>query len=514
MKRNYLWKITSVAFLIGSLCMPLPLFADDEDEVDEDVEAASDTLTIDYANRLDSLWGRGPVTFTGVENFQSATIYNANYHHEQVYVTGSNDKRINVLILVKSPLYKALSSEIKQYADDIYSRVGYTSATEIVDNENFYRVKQLICSYQNANLVGAVLVGDFAYARYEHIEKVHQRNTLVNWPCDLYYMDLDGVWYDNDGNGIFDERKGKVGPEIFVARISAKNFPKLGSESVLLAQYFQKDHLFWTGNGTQYSNALAYTSHDWSGFTDFWKRGIRYLYGANAYTRLDETIYNSFGKADYLYQIQHNYGLIQLAAHSDPFHHCLTNNIGSVDTLLYATQLLSRSSGALCYNLFCCSALDWTRALQNDFLGGSYLYNTNTTNNTLTVVGSTKTGSMLKFRHFYKKLANNATVGDAFVHWFNSTTGTRHDDYDISWFYGMTILGDPCITLLGKNSHKVTPFANLGDGTNPLTTCYSVDGHLIFEKGSEEQVNGLPSGVYILQQICNGQVVNVKKVVK
>ena len=78
-------------------------------------------------------------------------------------------------------------------------------------------------------------------------------------------------------------------------------------------------------------------------------------------------------------------------------------------------------------------------------MGGAYIFNDG--QKALTVIGSTKTGSMLDFRYFYDSLGDNNSIGAAFKDWFEDIA--PYDEWDLFWHYGMTISGDPMIVFLG-----------------------------------------------------------------
>lgn len=135
-------------------------------------------------------------------------------------LTGNSEVK-KILILVKSSIYEMLSTKIERYAFDIYQAYGCEIVMECVSGEYPEDIKQLITS-NATNLNGVVLIGDIIAAWYE-IQNDHNKHEYRTWPCDLYYMDLDGSWEDGDGNGIYDTHTGKVQPEIFVGRISTAN---------------------------------------------------------------------------------------------------------------------------------------------------------------------------------------------------------------------------------------------------------------------------------------------------
>jgi hypothetical protein len=116
---------------------------------------------------------------------------------------------------------------------------------------------------------------------------------------------------------------------------------------------------------------------------------------------------------------------------------------------------------ALFYNLFCCSSLRFT---DNDCVGFAYILNT--PGKGLTVVGSSKSGSMTQFDDFYTPFGTGESFGDAFKQWFIArapyTENTVHGNSVTSWSYGMTIFGDPTL-------YKSTFMPGI-DTTPPTTT--------------------------------------------
>jgi hypothetical protein len=244
-------------------------------------------------------------------------------------------------------------------------------------------------------------------------------------------MDLDGLWTDNDGDEMYDlhtDGSGDTAPEIFVGRIDASNIP--GDEISILKNYFAKVYDFWSGETNQTKYALSYTEADWAQYEDF-RHDIGY-----AYDDYEAIWYPDVDRDDYVYnRIISTYEFIQLSCHSSSQGHSFSiGGWASNDDIRSAPPI------ALFYNLFCCSSLRFT---DYNCLGYAYILDTNTPS--LTVVGSAKTGSMLDFRYFYEPIGEGSSFGTAFKEWFEYEY--PYENSDISWFYGMTILGDPTLII-------------------------------------------------------------------
>jgi hypothetical protein len=110
------------------------------------------------------------------------------------------------------------------------------------------------------------------------------------------------------------------------------------------------------------------------------------------------------------------------------------------------------------FNLFSCSNGDYT---VKDYLGGWYIFSDNYG---LAVVCSTAPGGMWFLSDFYRPFQNN-TLGFSFREWLAKRIA-YHDQYpdwwyNETWYNGMTILGDPTLTL--RRTEIPQPGIILGD---------------------------------------------------
>lgn len=356
--------------------------------------------------------------------------------------SGSNTGIDKIIIFVNANLYDQLTNEIERYAFDIHTAYGCEIIMETVNGGNHKNIKNRILS-NKLNLNGAVFIGEIATAKFEHNDD-HNKYGYDSWACDLYYTDLDGSWSDSNGNGIYDAHTGNIVPEIFVGRISTKNMGSLFTEVEGMKRYLDKNHDFWSGiTKVNHKSGLSYTDEDWANSSQF-KTGIQNLYGAtNTYAKAFGDA--GFGRAQYLgYLMNKGYEFIQLACHSAPTYLAMSG--GGIT----AKEVYENGSEAIGVNLFCCSACDWTYTYSPyGYLGAAHVYNPK--KKSLVAVGSTKTGSMLKFQYFYTPLGQGKTIGEALKLWWPSIS-TDSEHYRISWFYGMTIIGDPMINLFYQHT--------------------------------------------------------------
>ncbi len=338
---------------------------------------------------------------------------------------GDGTKRMaKALILVNAELYDGIQGNLERYATDLAGD-GYAVAVFIMTGGTPSEVKSFITDH-SSGLAGCVFVGDLPAAWFESEVWGHEE-----YPCDLYYMDLDGTWSDNDSDGMFDYHgagSGDEGPEIFVGHIDASMMS--GNEEAITNAYFDKNHDYRSGGIPAPEYALSYTEDDWAMYMDI-RTDIQY-----AYPDFDDIPAPDTNRDDYVDNRVPNpvYEFIQMCCHSSSVAHYFTRG-----GLAYNYQIQEAQPYAMFFNLFACSSLRFT---DSDFLGGSYIYDTSTTS--LSVIGSTKTGSMLTFWAFYQPFGTGECFGEAFRQWFNFLA--PYDNDETGWHYGMTIAGDPFLS--------------------------------------------------------------------
>lgn len=358
-----------------------------------------------------------------------------------------------ILIIADKTLYDNIASYILRYAHDIHNYFGCQVDIFTVEGETYGDVKNLIVT-QSTNLSGVVFIGDIIEANYYATQ--YSTFSAETFPCDLYYMDLNGTWTD-DGTGILTSHTGDVKPEIFVGRINSAGMG--GNELDEIKLFFDRDHDYWIGkNVLNKRYALTFTGPDWIKF-DYFLNDISSLYGMDNF---DIVKAEQFTNTNYLSCLNNSkYEFIQLAAHSSFLLHEFKWN-GNVK-YIYQDDIYNASKHQIGYNLFCCSACKWTYSTSQRCLGESYLFGEHT--KALALVGSTKTGSMLQFDKFYTPLGAGICMGQSLKNWWINFMGNYHTDYQIHWHYGMSILGDPLVNFHYTNECEDELILNSGEET-------------------------------------------------
>ncbi|MDH5267327.1 MAG: C25 family cysteine peptidase [Candidatus Bathyarchaeota archaeon] len=383
-----------------------------------------------------------------------------------------------VCILVNSTIYADIEFSLNRYAVDVENS-GF--AVKIMETgQLFDETPEGIRSYLQENLPhkldGCLLVGDIPGALFEVGAK--------EFPTDLYYMDLDGLWTDSDNDMIYDEHSGDVAPEIWVGRLKVPDVA--GDEASLLNDYFDKNHRYRIGT-----------------LTLPWWRGMIYIDDAGTNTNTENDAKSSLNKiysdivfvkdrattnaTDYKKRIddQLGYQWMYLMCHGTYNNHTFmvpseepeTSNESWFrwDGTVYSSDYRSINPRIFFYHLVVCSAALYS---EPDYLAGSAVFGNDYG---LLAVGSTETVSTLPVSGFYGSLSEGKCIGNAFREW----SVELHERYDYlqRQFYGLTLIGDPTLRLY----HEVHDVA-VTDITFSLTNVSGEDT-LTVEVAVENQGN-------------------------
>lgn len=355
--------------------------------------------------------------------FSSDLRYLQNYS-AQHFVKGK------MLILVNYDLYPLIKTSMDQYIKDV-AYEGYFATAFRVKNGTPTELRNFIKG--KLPIVGVLMVGSLPTAWFEMDDDFYGAHS--EFPCDLYYMDLNGTWNDQDNDGKFNEHPSGLEPEIWIGRLWTPSAN--GNDASLLNNYFTRNHMFRKGQFSYSNRAIAYVDDDWTGFGDC---ALDMMFpGSNIEVITDPATTDG---DRYKAEINQHRAWAHICAHSNPAGHSFKTPNGS-EWVANSYLRDVNPPNAYFYNLFACSNALFT---QPDYMAGWYIFNKNggSVCNGLAAVGSAKTGSMLAFENFYGPMGSGKGIGDAYVDWWKAL-GNTHDLGDRQWFYGMVLLGDPTI---------------------------------------------------------------------
>lgn len=349
-------------------------------------------------------------------------------------------------IAVNWDLHPQIKASLDQYITDL-SNDGYYATAYKVKGGSPQEFRTFLKN--NLPLAGALLVGNLPVAWFEMDDDFFGAH--AEFPCDLYYMDLNGSWTDTDSDGKFSGHPTNVQPEIWVARLWTPTL--MGNDPVLIRDYFSRNHQYRLGLMGYSRSALAYVDDDWTGFGDC---AFDLMMPAPSIEVITDPATTDADR--YKAEINHHRGWAQVCAHSSPSGHSFKIP-GGAEWVPNTYLKDVNPPNAYFYNLFACSNARFTDA---DYMAGWYIFRKSggAKCNGLVAVGSTKTGSMQFFENFYSPMGAGKAVGEAYKDWWNAL-GTDHNLDERQWYYGMTLLGDPTINWW---SGAVPVLQNPGDG--------------------------------------------------
>lgn len=216
------------------------------------------------------------------------------------YILKSSE--INISILVDEDLYPQITTRLNQYIADLEFE-GHTVFLGTVSGGTPEEIKTWVAERYDSGSDSIVFIGDITAAWAEV--------SGSEFPCDLFYMDLDGNWQDNDHDGDYEVHtagSGDMGPEIYVGRIYAHTLT-YDTEASMVNDYLAKAHAYRTGELTQPWRGLEYVEEDW--------------YDMDIYLDLiyeEDVVRHDYGyfttAEDYLNQLDLGLHFVQVCAHS------------------------------------------------------------------------------------------------------------------------------------------------------------------------------------------------------
>lgn len=344
-------------------------------------------------------------------------------------------------IIINENLYPQIEDVLDTFLLDLqldgYAVNLYTAA-ETLSPINLRLLLQ--SDWYSQDIVGVIFIGDLAVPWYEMDEPADWGGAHVMFPCDLYFMDLDGDWADADSDGMFDFHDGMtMFADIWCGRLRSSILNFHGADEVTaMRNYFRKNHEYRSGDFRLNDHGLAFIDNDWNEYG--WGFDV-----AMAYPSTDSVVdvYQT-NRTNYINLVRENsdnrYEHVLICSHSSPFAHYIYRDYDNYD-LFHNYEIETFMMQSLSYNLFACSN---ARYVENDNMGAWYIFETDYG---LISIGSTKTGSMLCFNDFYQPLGQGASFGEAFLIWAQINMEYCAGQASRAWFYGMCLQGDPTLRL-------------------------------------------------------------------
>jgi len=421
----------------------------------------------------------------------------------------------NVAILMEPGLADSLTGGVlEQWAWDISAQCGEVLVAEASWSEPA-EIRSWLAQEHASGLQGVIFAGDLP-AAWAALDNAFLKDSET-FPCDYFFMDLDGDWEDNwtgppsAGNpgpdGIYDTWTGSdLDPEIWCGRIRTSGL-SVGTEGALLQSYLERNHAWRTQGDPSPWPALCYVDNDWAVWGQEFAAAMQLLYPSVEMIN-DEKL--TCGEDYEQVRLPFGYEWISPFVHSSPLLHQW--NPGP-ETMWYEIPQIDPPTRF--YNLFACSNARFTTPRN---MGCMYTFTTSTG---LAAIGSTKSGSMLSFEYFYAPLGQGASLGEGLEAWWQHIVSGGFTPSEMSWHLGMVLIGDPTLMpayqilgipgdgpagpgpgfrVLANPVHGPVDMAVPGPG---LVSVFDSSGRLVRSAAVEAgrpglDLSGLPEGVYSL----------------
>jgi len=258
-------------------------------------------------------------------------------------------------------------------------------------------------------------------------------------PLPYYYEDLDGIFQDQNKDGILDYHfDDNEKPEIWVSWMR----PYSNNITQSINDYLQKCHLYYSGNISHQDKALVAFDQEWVSHLTTTMSALLDIYPENMITVIDGT--EGISPQDYLNEYVKQYEITTVWSHSDNDQHEFARGN------LAATTIKSLDNGSKIILIWGCHAADFYKTpYAGDVLASSYVFN----NNGMSVIAPTRSIGLEYYQMVISGLAEGDSIGDAFLKWISysykqSVIENRFPDEDSDKFmWGFILMGDPFIQL-------------------------------------------------------------------
>ena len=375
-------------------------------------------------------------------------------HSEYPLVSVQSSSR--VAVMVNADMWQPLQTSLKLHALDL-SGEGFSVDIYTLSGGTPEELRDLLQGLYAEGLDGALFVGDLPIAWYETDGCYDPPYPFhLEFPCDFFYMDMNGVFQDTDADGLYDLHIGDRAPEIWIGRLTASPLTLGGSTEIeLLQNYFRKNHLFRCNLAPLAHRGLAYLDDECVFLT--YHLNLLQSEFIGGCTAIDDpwTTWDTH----YENTLTQPYELIQLWAHSNPISHGFTNPAGQW-SYTESWEIPAIDPKAYFYILCACSNARYTTT---DYMGGWYIFSLSYG---LAAIGNTTLGAMIYIHDFYPSLGYQKSIGQAYLDWFLAQAAGGFWRWEECYYYGLTLLGDPTLRIQKESNFRMIQYDNEWGGSS------------------------------------------------
>jgi hypothetical protein len=359
MKNNSQYKYIGInaLFVLCLICIVFPgsVFSQDNDgllpmPVDEsykDIYGRDAVMT-----RWVDPYGSHPVSFA---EWRARVGKSGPFMIEKIateHISGGRAWGAKISVIVNDLLYGQTAPSIDQYVMDLTGE-GYNVELYTTSGGTPEDMRAFLQGRYADDMEGCVFIGDLPVAWSE--TEFGDPPEHADFPIDLFYMDMDGLFYDSDADGMYDSHTGETAPDIWVGRLTASPMTIDGVNEVdLIVDYFAKNHAYRCDLLPVANRALVYIDDDWAP-GDWWDMNVGEAYADRTFIKDKWTTWSP----DYESRLPSDYESILVCVHSWSGGHAFKNPADQW-SWTYNTTIKAIQPPAHFYNLFACSNARYT----------------------------------------------------------------------------------------------------------------------------------------------------------
>lgn len=459
------------------------------------------TIENDFIQRIDSVGSNAAVRF---HVYVANSIYADSYDFQDAL-------HQYVSTIAADGSYYAGGYTVELYK--CYAGDGNTDSANAID---LRRLLQSTYQHDQANdpaLVGALLVGKVPHIKYYLPPSEEWEEN--RFPCDLYLMDMDGMWtiglaqedpqeYQLESYPEYagSEGPGDIKPELFIGRLDASMLGTDAEEVAMYVDYFSRSTSYRNGLCTYSGRGLLLIDDAYDLYNHSCVEQPDYDCSESMSLAFPENLERLYPDTDtpdpttmdnYFAHLRGDHGdydLVAFRAHGNAQYHILRN--GPTDEDQYKDKvtydaLSQQNKTPYFYFISSCQA---ARFCDPAYPAGAYIFSASQKTQGLGLLGSTKKGSTLwsggPFFHNYR---NAKLLGVAFRELLKKEAArfkAETTDPD-QWWKGIVWRGGACY---------------LGDPTLPSQFCFDGSQSLSFDDQDEDGVSdGCDNCVFVANDL-------------
>jgi len=378
--------------------------------------------------------------------FSTITMIGTNVQAKQNAYLQVNNGQFDILILVNDKQFDVLRPYLEQYVRDIKNHCNKNVAIVNGTWTDHYDVRAEIRNiYESNDIQGCMLIGNIPWAYYVSSYYVDGQYKEHVFPCDVYYMDLNGIWEDTDNDGVFDNREDPDDVEIWICRL----LPPTDNDT-LLEWFFEKDHAYWTGEMVIPKTALVFQENDGEEWGPRRVQSLKPLYEPEEIRLI--CLPNETSKENYIDALRDPYQLVWINAHGWSVGQSIVQPDGTTAHFQWDDARDNIEKGGVFYLLHSCYTGNFEA---ENYLTGYHIFGNGYA---LGCLSSTTVYESISPQQFVQ-YAKNSNVGEAFFRLIkdNDIQARRGDEVIARCnYYAATLVGDPMV-ILGTRAKPANP---------------------------------------------------------